>query len=595
MEKSQEIPDPYDPDPYDVAIIGAGLAGLSLARQILLETEGKRILLLERKEEIPGERQKIGEATVQVSGFYFSRVLDLEEHLFREHYMKYNLRFLWKTEGRSNESYEDYSQAYIRPFSNIASYQLDRNKLEAELLRLNLEDERFTFHAGVKPLDVELAEEGPHEITFQAGGNEHHLEATWVVDSSGRARYLAKRLGMGRKNAIRHGSTWFWVEGLLNVEKLTDMSHLENLRNPDRAFTGHLPAWLATNHFMGEGYWLWVIPLQGRTSIGLVYDREAIDREKVARPEPLIDWICEQFPLFGRELRQHEVVDWGGYRDFSYDCADTISPQRWALSGEAGRFSDPLYSPGGDLIALYNTLITAAIEIENPMELTSTAGAYEQMMRAVYEAYVPSYSLSYDVLGDPEAYTLKYTWELTVYFGLYVFPFINGLFTDRRFILMFLSRFSRLGPVNHNIQEVLSAYYQWKKTELEPLEKPVFHDFMSLGPLQKAEKTFYEVGLTVDEARHQLNHQLDNLKELARFIFAWVASRAVGDEKLLTNRGYVESIDLGKFKFDPEEIRQDWSEHSKSQELYEWSFAPCPLKKFRPKEKAQEKAQVNTA
>src|SRR5215831_1380083 len=92
---------------YDVVIVGAGLAGLSLARQLLMNST-QEILLLEKRTEVPPPRQKVGEATVQLSGYYFSKVLDLEEHLLREHFMKYNLRFFWPTAGRVNDSYEDY-------------------------------------------------------------------------------------------------------------------------------------------------------------------------------------------------------------------------------------------------------------------------------------------------------------------------------------------------------------------------------------------------------------------------------------------------------------------------------------------------------
>ena len=56
---------------YDVIIIGAGLAGLSLARQLLLNSE-KTILLLEKRATIPMALQKYGEATVQLSAYYFS-------------------------------------------------------------------------------------------------------------------------------------------------------------------------------------------------------------------------------------------------------------------------------------------------------------------------------------------------------------------------------------------------------------------------------------------------------------------------------------------------------------------------------------------
>jgi flavin-dependent dehydrogenase len=77
----------------DVLITGAGLAGLTLARQLLLSRPEIRILMVDRAAEIPSPKQKVGEATVQVSGYYYSRVLEMEEHLLREHVLKYNLRF----------------------------------------------------------------------------------------------------------------------------------------------------------------------------------------------------------------------------------------------------------------------------------------------------------------------------------------------------------------------------------------------------------------------------------------------------------------------------------------------------------------------
>jgi glycine/D-amino acid oxidase-like deaminating enzyme len=96
---------------FDVVVLGAGLAGLSLARQLTLVSD-KAILLLEKRVQVPPVRQKVGEATVQLSGYYFSKVLDLEDHLLQEHLMKYNLRFYWKNQ-EGGDSYEHYSQSYI--------------------------------------------------------------------------------------------------------------------------------------------------------------------------------------------------------------------------------------------------------------------------------------------------------------------------------------------------------------------------------------------------------------------------------------------------------------------------------------------------
>jgi 2-polyprenyl-6-methoxyphenol hydroxylase-like FAD-dependent oxidoreductase len=574
-------------DRYDVLIVGAGLAGLSLARQLLLNSD-KRILLIDKRSQIPSPHQKVGEATVQMSAYYFAKVLDLEEHLLREHFMKYNLRFYWKTAGRENRNFEDYGQAYIRNLSNIASYQLDRNKLEAEMLRLNLEHPNFTFRKSVTNLEVSLSAVGPHFFRFKTDGEAVSLECNWIVDTSGRGKFLARQEGLLRENPIRHGASFFWVEGLVNIEKLTDRSPREIRLKKDRAATGHLPIWLATNHFCGEGFWFWVIPLQGKTSLGLVYDNTTFPRERISSLPKLIDWICKEFPLFARDLPYRKILDHSSLKDFSYDCKQTISSSRWAIAGEAGRFTDPLYSPGGDLIALHNTLITDAILTEDPSELSSKVQLYEHLMKSCYGAYVPSFAVSYDVLGDQEAMTLKYTWELTVYFAFYVFPFINDLFTQKSFIPLYFAKFAHLGLVNSNLQAFIKAYYRWKKFERQRPDAPIFNDFMELDPLRKAESTFYRVAVSVEEAGDVLDAQVRNLLELARFIVAHVCSVVLSDEQVLVNRPFVESIKPYDVTFDLDKIREGYAKFADSTNEYEWSFDPFVLRRFRTEGKEPE-------
>jgi len=568
---------------YDVVIIGAGLAGLSLSRQLLLADEHISILQFDKRGEIPQKGQKVGEATVQVSGYYFSKVLELEEYLLREHYLKYNLRFYWKTQGLENSRWEDISQSYIRGISNVPTYQLDRNKIEGEMLRRNLEvKDRYTFQLRAVQADVVLNEEGgPHQVSYTVDGERRTVTARWVVDAAGRAHVIQKKRGLEKKNAIRHGASFLWVEGLLNIENLTDRSRKEIRLNPQRQSTGHLPFWLATNHFCEEGLWFWTIPLQGITSLGLCYDNRLINPKDVNDPKKLVDWVCEHFPLFEHDLRQRKILHAGSYIDYSFDCAQTIDRNRWALIGEAGRWTDPLYSPGGDLISIYNTLVTDSILTRDDAELAEKAALYEQLEKAVYNAYVPSYAVSYDCLGDQEAYSLKYTWELTIYFAYYAFPMINDLFTDRRFVISFLANFGKLGRINLVLQQFINAYYHWKKINREGHTAPIFYDFYESGGLGVAEKTFYKVGVSVDEARVILDQQLDNARRLALYTAAHIYAMVLDAPELVHNRAFLESLDLERLSFDPERMRAEYSLDASATERYPWPSNWNPEAAFR--------------
>ncbi len=566
----------------DVLIAGAGLAGLTLARHLLLAEPEIRILMVDRGAEIPNPKQKVGEATVQVSGYYYSRVLEMEEHLLRSHFLKYNLRFYWKSQ-RGGEVWEDLSQSFIRKISNIATYQLDRNLFEAAVLEKNRESASFELINPIAGLDVDLAEEGPHGFRFEVDGQEVTGRARWVVDASGRNRFLARRQKLERPSPIKHGASFLWVDGLLDPEKITNLDRKALRMRPERGTLGHFPTFLATNHYCGEGYWFWEIPLHGKTSLGLVYDSAVVSSKDVSTADKLIEWICREYPLYARDLPQREVLHHSGFTSFALDSGQTISASGWALCGEACRFTDPLYSPGGDLISIYNTLIADCILTRDRQELEAKVRLYEPLARAVFEAYVPSFSVSYCTLGDQECFSLRYVWELTVYFAYYVFPFINDLHVDKTFLPTFLRRFGQLGPINHGIHRLLAAYYRWKKENvvLEAPE-PVFFEFTDVGALAAAELTFYKVGVSREEARQVLDDQLENLRDLARWTAAHVASAVLDDPRAATNAAFIRGIDIDNLQFDPAAMAERLEAACReTSETYVWRFAvPC-MARFR--------------
>lgn len=562
-------------DRYDVVIIGAGLAGLTLSRHLLLYTN-KSILVIDRRENPPRDApQKYGESLVQCSGYYLSRVLDLEEYLLINHYLKYNLRFCWPTEGLENTGFEDYSQSYARKISNIATFQLDRNLLEEHLLATNTATGRCDFLGGTRDVHVELGDCGDaHRVRWRGG----EARCRWVVDASGRGQVIKRQLGLEKPNPIRHGAIFFWVDGLVNIEKISGRSHQEYLYDRRRQQTGQFPFFLATNHFCAEGQWFWVIPLHHKTSLGLVYEHRSVDAREVSTPEATIEYVCRTWPMFRRDLPHRKILDQGRLVDFSHDCKQTISPDRWALVGEAGRFTDPLYSPGSDLIGIYNTLIVDAIQTDDDRALAEKCLMAERIQQVMYESYVHSYATSYDCLGDQEAFTLKYTWELAVYFGFFVFPMINGLYANPEFMAPFLQRFAILGPINANLQRTLSAFFQWKKRQ--PARKwtePQFFEFFDMQPLLEAETLFYQTGLAPAEAIAVIDGHLERLKQFARYILAHVHASVIGDREALTNGPFVSALKLRETVFDPDAMRAALAPFKSAGQPYSWNLNPLAL------------------
>lgn len=562
---------------YDVVIIGAGLAGLTLARQLLLKTE-QSILLIDKRADPLAQGQKVGESLVQLSGYYLSKVLELEEHLLTSHFLKYNLRFHWKTAGSSNRSLEDYSVSFIRLGSNIPTFQVDRNLLERHLLELNSSNPRFQFEGGAANATVQLAARGTlddHVVAFDGGS----VRCRWVVDASGRAGVLKRQLALAEENSIRHGSTWCWVDGLVNIEKLTGRSSDAVRLDPDRRKTGHMPFFLATNHFCDEGMWFWVIPLHGKTSLGLVYDRAVLEPAAVSNSKKLIDFVCRKWPLFDGDLQKRAVLDEGRFFDYSYGARQTISAARWALTGESGRFSDPLYSPGTDLITIHNTLITSAVQLA-PDDLERVAPSYEQIMQVMYESYVPSYSVSYNCLGDQEVFSLKYAWELAVYFGFFVVPGINDLFTNPRAMSVHMRKYGLLGPINRSLQKFLSDYARWKKTQGAVSHERTVLDFYRMCPLRESEKLFYEVALSADDADAVFSLQFERLREFARYLVAQVYACVLQDLRVLENGAFISSLKLRTISFDAARMREEYRPFAACPVRYEWTLNPHAMAEF---------------
>ena len=73
-----------------MVIIGGALAGAATAILLLRERPGLRVLIVEKSAAFS---RRVGEATVELSGYFLSRVLGLTQHLNEAHLIKQGMRF----------------------------------------------------------------------------------------------------------------------------------------------------------------------------------------------------------------------------------------------------------------------------------------------------------------------------------------------------------------------------------------------------------------------------------------------------------------------------------------------------------------------
>ena len=180
----------------------------------------------------------------------------------------------------------------------MPSFQLDRGRIENMLLRTNRD-------AGVDVRDdcrVTGFEFGAslHRIEIQSAGRAETLEGRWLIDASGRAGLIRHRLGLTRPVGHLANACWFRFPHRLRID---DWS-------ADPQWQARVPSgerWLSTNHLMGVGYWVWLIPLgSGSTSVGIVVDATLHPYGRLNRFDRALDWLREFEPQCADVMASHE-------------------------------------------------------------------------------------------------------------------------------------------------------------------------------------------------------------------------------------------------------------------------------------------------
>ncbi|MBI2927782.1 MAG: tryptophan 7-halogenase [Verrucomicrobia bacterium] len=406
---------------YDVAIIGGALAGAATALLLLRRQPTLRILILEKS---PAFTRRVGEATVEVSGYFLGRVLGLTQHLNDAHLVKQGMRF-WFANGQA-KSLADCSEIGGRYQVRLPAWQVDRAVLDEEVLRR-------TVAAGAdlwRPASVshvQLTTGGEQTVTVRRLDRTETVSARWVVDASGVAALLARQEGWLRPNEA-HPTTAVWAR----------WTGVKDWDGPELAHKH--PAWAracrgtrgtATNHLVGDGWWAWFIPLKGGdVSIGVVFDERLVQWPAGGSLGQRLKDFLVQHPV-GRELlaeAQWKEGDVHWRRHLTYASA-VHAGDGFVLVGDASAFLDPLYSPGMDWVAYTTTRAADLIcAQEDGGEVGRLIARHNRDFTLSYERWFEAlYRDKYEYLGEFDLMRLAFKLDLRLYYlGVVTQPFKRG-------------------------------------------------------------------------------------------------------------------------------------------------------------------------
>ncbi|MES2203621.1 MAG: tryptophan 7-halogenase [Pseudomonadota bacterium] len=502
---------------YDVIILGGGLAGLCLARQLARQNQALSILILERNQyPYPHAAHKVGEATTELGSHYLRETLQLKEYLENEHFLKAGLRFFFS--HGDNTCIEKRFEFGSCMLPEASSYQIDRGKFENYLATSN-QAMGIKILDNVTVLKVDLGKNNAsHQVIAEHQNEEITFSTRWLIDATGRRGLIKRQEKLSQQNNHNANAVWLRIHEKIDIDDWFP-KHFEHPAVPRGL------RYYSTNHLMGTGYWLWLIPLSsGSTSIGLVFDEKIYAFTQLNSFEKLMAWLEKHEPQCANAIKTHQnkLQDFHVLKNFSYSCQQVYSEDRWCLTGEAGAFLDPLYSPGTDFIGISNTLITQMILADYQGEEISTLAQQSQNLYfQLYNASLALYQDIYPFMGDGLYMLQKIYWDYASYWGITAFLFSQNKLCDFKFLRRIKSLFIQIHELNKKVNENLAQgkvfipsndnnFFNTSAMEITPLQKRLVMKMTDNEIMLSIKGNIKQLGSMVKAMKQEVIHENSN-------------------------------------------------------------------------------------
>jgi flavin-dependent dehydrogenase len=395
---------------YDVAIIGGAFSGAATALMLKRKRPKARVLIIEKTAEFD---RKVGESTTEVSSCYMTRILGLTHYLGHHQLPKQGLR-LWFS-NRPDQRFDDCVEVGSRYQSRLPGFQVDRAKLDSHMLDVALQAGCELWRPA-KVTSVELNNGNGQAVSAVVDGAERKMRARWIVDATGRATMLARKLGHFRPNT-EHPINAVWAR-FAGVKQWDSYEWRE--RFPDYVNRCRTAREWATNHLLGRGWWVWIIPLHGGdVSAGIVYDSRLFRLPDGPSLAQRLHSHILGHPV-GREIFGEAKAIEGDVRALSMlpYHSEKVCGDGWAAVGDAAGFIDPLYSPGLDFCS-YTSYYVADLLARSLAgeDVSERLCHYNEQYPITYRHWFESlYKDKYYYMGDAELMSAALLLDVSSYY-----------------------------------------------------------------------------------------------------------------------------------------------------------------------------------
>jgi flavin-dependent dehydrogenase len=406
-----------------IVVIGSSISGGLAACYLKLRFPDCEVIVVQKRH---AKFPIVGESLTEFSTLLLHEI-GLGPHLEKYHFHKYGLTFYFKEKihDPSDYTYATHEAMRIPP---MPSNQINRFTLATQLRKRADELNVQTIDGTVT--DVSIGDSGLNQIVYTAEDNVHvSIGTKWIVDASGRNRFLAKKLGLAKTPQFQRSAFWFRLEGF-DKAILTQM---KQVKTPHHCFDPYY----VTHHFFGQHNWIWAIPMRSDQndcdliSIGIVYRPDLYKRE-ISSIETFLSQVAAEHPVIAELVRSGRIVDTNTYRNYFHETEHNYSIHGWFIIGDAGDTVDPLYSTGMSMTSIQIKQVAAIIQAGRKGTLSEGfINDLESLYKTTRNSLQHEISTLYEVMDDPFQSHLRMHCASAFYFFVLLPSWLCGYISDR--------------------------------------------------------------------------------------------------------------------------------------------------------------------